>query len=529
MLPMKKNWNYQHIIDLEYFFHRDIGGNSKKTHERDRTIFLDTQKDQDRPNQPRKTTRKNLIWAWLTTRTSKEFGVADKRSPGTIFTDTLLLAKNISTLKGVIVGLVAGLSFFTYTGTTPVNVFHFLLFFVVPQLVFVALLATACLLHLVRPRAAPPSFYSFFFRAMTTKAIATLHKQWLKTFSAEKRGSITHAFGIIKSRSNIYGSLFNWPVFILFQLFAIGFNLGLLATTLLKILASDLAFGWQSTLQLSAEGIYQAVKFIALPWSWFLPQSVSFPSLAEIEGSRIILKEGIYHLATQNLIAWWPFLAFCLLFYGLAFRFGLLIFGRVMEKKSLAQIQFDTPDCISLAQRMQTPLVSTQAAPEPDDIEIAQAVVPQKEPMQRQSNTLLPQVVLIPDDIFLTCSSLKLNPHLNNNGFSAQQLYAFMAGYDEDQQLIELLASRDWKIDEGLLIVMEAWMPPLVDFLSYLRSLRQVLPENTIINITLIGKPGDTIFTPAQPSNYTVWKNKITALGDPYLNLFQFAAESNNL
>ena len=161
--------------------------------------------------------------------------------------------------------------------------------------------------------------------------------------AAEKRVSVNHAFGIFKARSTVYGSLFYWPLFTLSQLFAIGFNVGLLTATLVKISTSDLAFGWQSTMQFSAEAIHRAVMLAALPWSWFVPPASSYPSLAEIEGSRIILKEGIYHLTTGNLIAWWPFLVFCLLFYGLFVRMTFFFIGKVMERKLPAKSKTGYP------------------------------------------------------------------------------------------------------------------------------------------------------------------------------------------
>jgi len=357
--------------------------------------------------------------------------------------------------------------------------------------------------------------------------ISFFHKQWLRNFSAKKRGSISHAFGIVKSHSNMYGSLFYWPFFSLSQLFAIGFNIGLLAVTLLKILASDLAFGWQSTLQLSSDGIYQTVKLIALPWSWMLPQQISYPSLTEIDGSRIILKEGIYHLATQDLIAWWPFLVCCLFFYGLVIRSGLLILGKVIEKKSLERLQLNTPPCVSLTQRMQTPLVSTQAEPEVQKSSTIFSPIATNRPRPEATQHLLPQVILIPDDVFDLCSADSLDPYMQSNGLLIQELHKFMTGYETDQELKQLLKDRNWSEQEGLFVLMEGWMPPLVDFLTYLKELRQALPENTIITLALIGKPGETLFTQVTSGDFSVWQNKITAIGDPYLSLFPLVSDRN--
>ena len=145
---------------------------------------------------------------------------------------------------------------------------------------------------------------------------------WARSRVAEKLGAdhrsrMDSTLGIIRSKGSTYGFLFFLPIFILTQLFAIGFNLGLLTTTLFKVITADIAFGWQSTLQLSSAAVHSLVQKIALPWSWLAAGDPAYPSLAQIEGSRIILKEGIYHLSTPDLVSWWPFLCFSVFFYGL--------------------------------------------------------------------------------------------------------------------------------------------------------------------------------------------------------------------
>ncbi len=421
---------------------------------------------------------------------------------------------------GIVVGLTGGFSFFTYTGTTPVNVFHFLLIFVVSQMALVGFLLGALFLRSLLPELTIPSFYALLLRRMMGKIVAFFHKQWLRTVTAEKRSSVNHAFGIFKARSTIYGSVFYWPIFALSQLFAIGFNIGLLAATLIKISTSDLAFGWQSTMQFSAEAIHRGVMFAASPWSWFIPQANSYPTLAEIEGSRIILKEGIYHLTTENLIAWWPFLVFSLLFYGLFVRLTLFLLGKLMEHRSLHHLKLDTPACLALIRRMQTPLVTTQAAPELKKT----ASVDNPEVMQQPPSGSVPhltaQVVLIPDDIYPLCPPEKLEPILQNRGFTIAEAHRFMVSYEEDQQLKQFLTERVWQPGEGIFILMEGWMVPLVDFLTYLKELRNCLPENNIIHLGLVGRPDTTIFTPAAATDLTIWRQKIEALGDPYLSIF---------
>jgi hypothetical protein len=363
---------------------------------------------------------------------------------------------------------------------------------------------------------------------MLGRLVAFLHKKWLTKMAGNQRAGVHHALGILKARSSVYGSLFYWPMFVLFQLFAIGFNLGLLSATLIKISTSDLAFGWQSTLQFSVEAIHRTIMLIALPWSW-LVSGGGYPTLAEIEGSRIILKEGIYHLTTENLIAWWPFLVFCLLFYGLFLRLALLLIGKVMERKSLQKLKFDTPACLDLLRRMQTPLVSTQAAPETPQTGRQTLSGPRLQPPppanqgqsnQSDQNVQAVQTVLIPEDIFALCPMDQLEALLWQRGLAIEEVHSFMSSYAADRQLLQRLAEKVWQPGEGIFIVMEGWMVPLVDFLSLVKELREILPKNAIIHIGLVGRPQATAFTPVAPEDFTIWQQKIEAVGDPYLTLF---------
>lgn len=513
---MKTTWQYKHIIDLEYFCHQDADVDDNTLHQRDRNIFLDDQEQLGSRHTP---TNHELIQSWLTKRIEQNFPAPDQKSPGTIFSDTYFLAKSVAVIIGILVGLTGGFSFFTYTGTTPVNVFQFLLLFVVSQLTLVVLLLGALLLRFLLPGLKIPSFYALLLRRMIGNLMIYLHKQWLRT-PAGKRAGVSHALGIFKARSTIYGSLFYWPIFALCQLFAIGFNIGLLAATLIKISTSDIAFGWQSTMQFSAEAIHRLVMFAALPWSWFVPQASSSPTLLEIEGSRIILKEGIYYLSTGNLIAWWPFLVFCLLFYGLSVRLTLFLVGKVIERRALHNLQLDTPACLALIRRMQTPLVTTQAALEPKKTTSATNPGLKHPSPSGSAPNLLAQVVLIPDDIYRFCPPEKLEPLLQQRGCTIKEIHRFMISYDNDQQLKQTLAERSWPPGEGLFILMEGWMVPLVDFLSYLKELRTILPKNNIIHLGLVGRPEATVFTPTAPTDLTLWRQKIAALGDPYLSIF---------
>lgn len=524
---MKKPFRLQDIIDLEYFFHLDRGKSPSALHVRDREIALSSSINKGKsPDTP--------INAWLAKRHQQEFN-SHKRSPGEIFADMLRVITFTTIVTGVILGAGAGLAFFSYTGQTPVNVFQFLLLFIAPQLLLIALLLCSSAAQKLLPSLQIPTFYTLFLERGFQRALKWLQRRWQKDLGAYNRNSIAHAFGIVKIQNSRYGSLFYWPIFSLFQAFGLAFNLALLAVTLLKITTSDLAFGWQSTIQLTDTTVFQLIKTLALPWTWLLGE-VSFPGISAIAGSRIILKEGIYSLATADLTSWWPFLVMCLLVYGVTTRGLLLIFGSWMSSLRRKQTPFDSPKCTTLLQRMTQPVVTTQAKREPQTKETS-AEKPKKddrspslsstpsslEALQQKQTTLIPQTVLVGIDIYdqLTDPETTLATELAAIGFSPETVQPFQIGYEEDRQLLETVEKR--ATQHGITILLEGWMVPLVSLLSYLNELRAKISPDEIITIALVGRPSDHLFTPLKKSDFSIWQHKIATLADPYINIFPLA------
>lgn len=510
---MKRRWKYQDIINLEYLFHEDAEVDSKQLHKRDRNIYLHNFAE----NVSKSEKDEELVSHWLTERLQQEFPDNDSRSPGQLFSDAYLLARTLVLVSGIVSGMGAGLSFFHYSGTTPINVFQFLLFFVFSQILLTFFLISSLLIKKISNKKVFPSFYRFFFGRLLKKGTELLSRQWSRHLSGKKRLSFSHALGVVASHGNLYGSLFYWPFFNLAQIFALSFNGGLLAATLLKISTNDLAFGWQSTLQFSAASLHKLVSFLALPWSWFVPEPLAFPGLEQIEGSRILLKEGIYMLATENLVSWWPFLVFCLLFYGLLFRLLCYLIGKMMEKRALNRHQCRSAACRRIVQRMTTPLVSTQARPELEKTE--EKRVEDTGATSADHSRAFPQIVLVADDIAPLFSEENIRYLLQQHGFSYRERFVFMTDYDTDRQLLKDIGEKNWDGETGLFILMEGWMVPLTDFLSYLKELRNRLNKETIITIGLVGRPGNNAFSPVTENDYTIWHKKITALGDPFLQL----------
>ncbi len=523
----------QDIINLEYLFHQDKDSSPADLHKRDREFTASL------PQQEEKSSNTSLIRSWLSFRIGQEFSALEQRSPGEIFSDIFRLVTLMITLSGIILGAVSGLAFFSYSGTTPVNVFQFLLLFIAPQLFLIVLLLFSQTAAKLLPALSFPSFYTLLFQRVYKLLAARFHRFQHREISAAQRDSTHHALGIVTVYGFRYGRLFYWPFFCLFQGFGLAFNLALLAVSLLKITTSDLAFGWQSTIQFSDAAIHQLTEILALPWSWIDTGAHLLPTITEIAGSRIILKDGIYHLTTTNLTSWWPFLIMCLLVYGVFTRLTLLIFGWFMERRAKAALSFDTPQYKALLRRMTTPMVATQArkgqekkpantsANETvDNTTSSTPITPAKQSCAGAACSPSPYTVLVAIDIYEQFSEQQeLTAALDQFGFQAEEILPFLADYTKDQQLLSRFMSKQNEYTNGkdILLLLEGWMVPLVSLLSYIKEIRLRIPANTAITIALIGQPQEMLFTPIAKKDFTIWQQKIETLADPYLHLISLA------
>ncbi|RPJ79918.1 MAG: DUF2868 domain-containing protein [Deltaproteobacteria bacterium] len=320
--------------------------------------------------------------------------------------------------------------------------------------------------------------------------------------------------------------MFFWPFFILMQVFAVCFNMGILLSLILKVIVSDLAFGWQSTLQFSAQVVHQAVVLFSLPWSWFVPPDLAHPTIEQIEGSRIVLKDGIYHLSTSGMISWWPFLCLSIVFYGLLPRIILLLTGIIGQRRALTRIDFQTADCDQLIRNLTTPEIHTSGSSiEPAlDSESFSSTIQQNgfldnPPLPATGNTI---IAIVPDDIDESCPIDKLQARITRvTGHRLVQKISFGADAVKSIESIkEILNLAPENRNAGILVLQEAWQPPIREALLFLVLLRKTIGSQTIIRIGLIGKPQPaTIFTLPDPNDMKTWKQAVASLGDPAMTV----------
>lgn len=510
---MKENWKYPDLIDLEYYLALDRSIDQAELHKRDREIYLAA------PAEIQDGGQNSQIHHWLIQRRSRLTPGENKQSPGRTLFESVRSINFLLLFFGLLIGLLTGLSFFSYSGTTPVNVFYFLFLFIFSQLLMICFIFIGSGLRIAGFNGLPAPVIHIYARVTAWLIKHLAH--FTESLSAEKRLNYTQIIGSIKKYRARYGSVFYWPLFRLSQTTMVGFNLGLLAATLFRLITSDIAFGWQSTIQFSSEFLYKIIWTLALPWSWLVPQQYAYPSLTEIEGSRIILKDGIYHLATQDLVSWWPFLVFCILVYGLLLRLVLVFFSRFGERRSMHNLKLNSPEILLVVQRLRSPLLSSQANPE-DNPDATHSKFKPADPQAIAANLSIPHfplLLLIPVDVMQITKPESFYTHLSTMGMSITAHKTFMQDYDSDQRMLKELEACDWQTDSGILAVMEAWMVPIQDTLDFLKKLRSAVDEHTPIFIGLIGQHSEQlVITKPSDVDLRIWHQKIDSLGDPFLS-----------
>jgi hypothetical protein len=532
MTPAKEkdqtSWTTADVIDLEYFTHRDTDAEEKDLRQRDRTLFVRhiepvLKKSPPAAGIPNRTVMR--LWLEHRRRENQEAPETGNVFPGAAFGQGYGLMRVILILAGILIGFGSATVFLRYTGTEPINVSIYLGGLLIPQmLLMTVLIMTVCFPSLFRPEGTPSPVYGVL-GAILSKTIQRMTGIISKNITPEKQGGIMSATELIRGGHRHHKKLFFLPVFILAQFFAVCVNAGILAATLVRVTGTDLAFGWQSTLALSPGFVHRTVGLIAAPWAWMVPQDWATPSLAQIEGSRIILKEGIRQLTTPDLIAWWPFLCFCILVYGFLPRACLLVTGIILRKKNLSKLDFSDAKSDAVLTRMTAPVISSGRRTKGTvDNDHPSDTPPENGGFKTSITSFLKHdagcMALIPEDLFDHCDTVRLLHHFPHR-FSFKGIETVKITLDEKEDELPVKSFFRQHADgtpPNIFLLLEAWRPPIKEIMDYIRWLRKMTGKHLLIYIGLVGKPqNDTVFTPARDADYTVWKQKITALRDPYL------------
>ena len=524
--PLRRDWSLADLVDLEYFMVcdeqlREKEGETALRHQ-DRTIYFARRQEFDTIGDTR-----GLVRRWLAARRMSWLNnVNASPLPSRIWRETVTLTTWFTLFLGLLCGAVAASTLLSYSGTTAVNVSGYFAILIGLQLVLLALLLLLFILRTLGQRWLRSSLYCNLTAGLLKKLFSYLLARSQKITRAEARLNFQSALGKVKLNRQEYASLYFWPAFLLLQLFGTTFNIGALATSFLKVSLTDLAFGWQSTLQIEPAILAKLIQYLALPWSWIVPEEIAYPSLAQIEGSRIILKDGIYFLTTNNLVSWWPFLLLAVFTYGLLPRLSLLVFGVLRVKLNLKRLRFDSARFRQLQQRMLNPIIETQhATGKNGDTTFLPPRQDEKAEGRVVEVTTTPgaKLLLIPDELYDDLNKDQLEQQLHPHEGTGPYYYLRTGALEQSEEELYSLVAQTLheKPCTGIILLQEAWQPPLRELLALLRRIRYELPRQYALSIALIGKPKtDSLLTKARSADVSLWRKTMHTLADPYLALY---------
>ncbi|MBN2419607.1 MAG: DUF2868 domain-containing protein [Deltaproteobacteria bacterium] len=489
------------IINLEYRLYKDTQSDPVEIRKRDREIgqgFTGIEND-----------RASLFRYWL-----KQ--LEDEKSHlGQSVVSALTFLRYLVFFFFIISGATVCAGVLSYDGTIPVNIVNFIAVF----LGFQILLYLLFLLNLLpAPVRGKIPFIGDFYRFagfIFYRTIVAISNHLYKNRTESIR-NVTGIFNRVKSRHLIYKRIERLAVFSITQLGGFAFSLGALASCAYLIIFSDLAFAWNTTLDISPEFFHRIVKVISSPWALFSSDLV--PTIDLVESTRYFRLDGSYsgiHSSALTAGGWWPFLLCILIFYGLIPRLILLVFSRLALVHAQKQVPFLSADLDSLYRRLTSPVFSSQTEnPEhrvsiPDKHELK---IPDEHLLKSEACSLivwgeidLPETEIV--------RIVRETIHWN----IVEVLYAGMLDNLQDEKTLKHFENS--RGDEPVLLLAESWEAPGKAVLHFLSCLRSNINRNRKIVIGLINL--DSEKKPVTPAltDWQNWQDTIVKLNDPFIGI----------
>lgn len=433
--------------------------------------------------------RRRLFKAWLYLRRGEGAEPLPGEGMAAGWGRLLLLSLILGTALGA---SVAG-ALLHYKGAEPVNVSWFLACTVGVQML---VLAGAALLWLLR--AVTDWFEDFHPLRGLLAGLVWVLSTGLRRLPGAQRERLRAGLAILGRKREIYGSLAVWPFLIVTQLFAVGYNLGILALLVTHVSATDLAFAWQSTLHLGPEAAYRIVAALAAPWAWFAPHA--HPTLSEVVGSRFSYSEGIAPLDRAAMASWWPFLCYAVICYGLLVRGALLVFAGVKLRAGLRGLAFDHEGCNALFRRLTGPMVQAQAGTAA--LEIPAAVTPATAHAARGGACL----ALVAADVELPAEQLA---DYIGKTFGWRVTQTLPAQIDHPSGNAETLAvvAGEAANCASIVVIARARRAPIKAIALFLQKIAATAGAKPEVILLLTGRRDGAGFSPVEEGELMHWRN----------------------
>jgi Protein of unknown function (DUF2868) len=239
------------------------------------------------------------------------------------------------------------------------------------------------------------------------------------------------------------------------------FTLGAIAAFFIVLGLSDFSFVWGSTFQLSDDLVLRLADVIALPWSALLPQvTVDAQVIADSRFHPAITDLGMANMDSMR--GWWPFLIMAMAVYGLLPRLLLWAASKYFYASRMRAALIALPGSALVLARMRSPLVKTQG-----EANGPPSLAPGKHQLMADPRLLLlnwSNALTPADGGQFEALYPVADTHIANVGLGSQA-----------QELAGLAGKLKPPVEQ-LYVAVKSWEPPmadLADFLSNLSEIRQ--------------------------------------------------------
>ncbi len=503
--------NVAELIDIEHKFIEDSRVDQIELRKRDRKIGIELES--------KNLERRELFLTWLNyVRNDSYYSLGDR------VVSVFNWMKFFAIISGPILGGTTALATLSYDGTHPVNVVNSLAVFVGLQ---VLLLLFLLFTFLPKPllRLIPGKGDLLKVIGMMIFILSWGAEHLFMKMPLEKLQRFQADFKQLRMRHRLYSAVERWMLLGLTQRFGLAFNAGALSVCLYLITFSDLAFAWNTTLQVESATFHKMLKAIASPWAYIYPAGL--PSLDLVEMTRYFRIEGQYQVPgvmgrTVDPVAvggWWTFLVFSIIFYGLIPRLVVLVFTQLKLSWTLHKLPLDTADYDALYDRLTVPLVETNA-PEPEqEISIEHIVKITGETIYSKKG---PCLAVLWGDIALD-STVAVDLIKSRFNWDCKETLT-AGGFDfkiDEATCSQLTSDKQYKTP--ILILVESWDVPNRAILHFMEAVRKdTLPERPlIIGLVNTERSGKAI----QPNHddWQSWQDILLKVEDPYLRIESMA------
>ncbi len=337
-------WTLADVLDFEALLHHDEQhSDARELAERDSRLWRErieptlNAEDLDQPEV--------VFHRWLDARRASEAGAV---RPGTWLVNGWRALGLLATIGGLIAGAIVAGSALYYRGERPVNVAVFLGVTIGIQWL---MLLWALIVWMARG-----------FRAATSRTLSALFESLgrglagvLEHLSGEERQRLRGDAAALRHLAGRNADLLRWPPLIALQRFGVAWNLGVLAALLLRVLATDVAFGWESTWAKGPGTTHAIARTLAVPWTWFAPEAC--PTLEQVERSWFHYQSGMPALDRNAAAAWWTWLVGAIVTYGFLPRALFLGWTVAKLRGCLRRVSFEEPRHKAAWMRLAGPVV----------------------------------------------------------------------------------------------------------------------------------------------------------------------------